>query len=51
MLPIVYRGSMARHTADYGEKHGFCFNDVGVWDWDEDEAYEGVEAVVGMEVF
>jgi len=38
---------MARHTVDYEEKSALCCNTVGVTDWDDDEAYEGVEAGVG----
>lgn len=38
---------MARHTVDYEEKSALCCNTVGVVDWDDDEAYEGVEAGVG----
>lgn len=38
---------MARHTADYEEKEAVCCNNVGVLDWDDDEAYEGVEAGIG----
>mmetsp|Transcript_36848 Transcript_36848/g.88879 ORF Transcript_36848/g.88879 Transcript_36848/m.88879 type:complete len:345 (+) Transcript_36848:195-1229(+) len=34
---------MARHTADYEEKRAVCCNAVGVGDWEDDEAYEGVE--------
>ncbi|KAL3763696.1 hypothetical protein ACHAW5_004848 [Stephanodiscus triporus] len=37
-------GQMARHTVDYGERKAVCCNAVGVSDWDDDEAYEGVES-------
>mmetsp|Transcript_7454 Transcript_7454/g.16905 ORF Transcript_7454/g.16905 Transcript_7454/m.16905 type:complete len:353 (+) Transcript_7454:207-1265(+) len=37
-------GQMARHTVDYGEKKAVYCNSVGVMGWDDDEAYEGVEA-------
>ncbi|KAL7502198.1 hypothetical protein ACHAXN_000611 [Cyclotella atomus] len=30
---------MARHTVDYRERRGACCNSVGVYGWDEDEAY------------
>ncbi|KAL7524117.1 hypothetical protein ACHAXR_001452, partial [Thalassiosira sp. AJA248-18] len=40
-------GQMARHTVDYQEKRAVCCNNVGVEDWDDDEAYEGAEAGVG----
>jgi hypothetical protein len=38
---------MARHTVDYGQKDAVCCNDTGVTEWEEDEAYDGVEAGVG----
>ena len=34
---------MARHTVDYGERDAACCNSSGVADWDDDEAYVGVE--------
>ena len=37
-------GQMARHTVDYEEKRAVCCNDVGVDGWDEEEAFDGVEA-------
>jgi len=42
---------MARHTVDYEQKTAVCCNDVGVMDWEEDEAYydEGVEDGIGGE--
>lgn len=36
-------GQMARHTVDYREKDAVYCNNVGVGDWNEDEAYDGVE--------
>mmetsp|Transcript_40159 Transcript_40159/g.84364 ORF Transcript_40159/g.84364 Transcript_40159/m.84364 type:complete len:363 (+) Transcript_40159:303-1391(+) len=38
---------MARHTVDYEEKKAVFCNDVGMEDWEEDEAFEGVEDGVG----
>jgi hypothetical protein len=35
---------MARHTVDYGERRAACCSGSGVSDWDDDEAYEGVES-------
>jgi len=37
-------GQMARHTVDYGERKAACCSVSGVSDWDDDEAYEGVES-------
>ncbi len=37
-------GQMARHTVDYGERRAACCSGSGVSDWDDDEAYEGVES-------
>jgi hypothetical protein len=37
-------GQMARHTLDYGERKAVCCNAVGVSDWEDDEAYKGVES-------
>ena len=37
---------MARHTVDYREKPGKCCNDVGVYGWDDDEAYVGLDGGV-----
>ncbi|KAL3809311.1 hypothetical protein ACHAXA_008710 [Cyclostephanos tholiformis] len=37
-------GQMARHTVDYGERDAACCNASGVIDWDDDEAYIGVES-------
>ncbi|KAL3822937.1 hypothetical protein ACHAXA_011652 [Cyclostephanos tholiformis] len=34
---------MARHTVDYEERDAACCNTSGVADWDDDEAYVGVE--------
>lgn len=36
-------GQMARHTVDYDEKGAVCCNTTGVMDWEDDEAYEGIE--------
>ena len=36
-------GQMARHTANYGEKKAAICNTTGVHNWDEDEAYVGLE--------
>ena len=38
---------MARHTVDYEERNAVCCNGTGVNYWDDDEAYEGIEAGVG----
>ena len=38
---------MARHTADYSQKKAMCCNSVGVLQWDDDEAYAGVQEGVG----
>lgn len=42
---------MARHTADYEQRTAVCCDDVGVMDWEEDEAYcdEGVGDGIGGE--
>ena len=37
-------GQMARHTVDYGERRAVCCSATGVSDWDDDEAYEGLES-------
>ena len=44
---LCVTAQMARHTVDYTEKKGVCCNSVGVYDWDEDEAYVGLEGGVG----
>lgn len=36
-------GQMARHTVNYDERNALCCNEVGVTNWDEDEAYDGVD--------
>jgi hypothetical protein len=38
---------MARHTADYRERRGACCNSVGVYGWDEDEAYNSCGGLGG----
>jgi hypothetical protein len=45
--PMCVTAQMARHTVDYDERRGVCFNSVGVEGWDDDEAYAGVEGGVG----
>ena len=40
-------GQMARHTTNYQSKKAVCCNSTGVSEWDDDEAYEGVETQVG----
>lgn len=37
---------MARHTVDYRDKPGKCCNNVGVYGWDDDEAYAGLDGGV-----
>ncbi|KAL7471239.1 hypothetical protein ACHAXS_011547 [Conticribra weissflogii] len=45
--PLCVAGQMARHTVDYedGRRRAVCCNNVGVENWEEDEAYEGVVRV------
>lgn len=45
--PMCITAQMARHTVDYRERRGACCNDVGVYGWDEDDAYVGLEGGVG----
>lgn len=40
-------GQMARHTVNYDERNALCCNEVGVNNWDEDEAYDGVDKISG----
>lgn len=40
-------GQMARHTVNYDERNALCCNEVGVANWDEDEAYDGVDKTSG----
>jgi len=44
---LCVAGQMARHTVSYEERKAVCCNSTGVQDWDDDEAYEGVETAVG----
>mmetsp|Transcript_5288 Transcript_5288/g.10334 ORF Transcript_5288/g.10334 Transcript_5288/m.10334 type:complete len:344 (+) Transcript_5288:164-1195(+) len=45
--PLCVAGQMARHTVDYEERgrRAVCCNEVGVENWEEDDAYEGVVRV------
>ncbi|KAL7430702.1 hypothetical protein ACHAXH_004422 [Discostella pseudostelligera] len=40
-------GQMARHTVNYDERNALCCNEVGVANWNEDEAYDGVDKKSG----
>lgn len=43
--PMCVTAQMARHTVDYRERKAACCNSVGVYGWDEDDAYAGIDGV------
>ena len=44
---ICVTAQMSRHTVDYRQKKGVCCNNVGAYEWDDDDAYVGLEGGVG----
>lgn len=45
--PMCITSQMARHTVDYDYRRATCFSRAGVSNYMDDEAYEGIENVVG----
>lgn len=45
--PVCTTAQMARHTVNYGDMRGTCCNEVGVYGWDDDDAYSRLEGGVG----